>query len=217
MTIGEKIQEARNKAGVSQRELAARVNAQGAAISQWENDKRTPKTEIMIKIADALGIGIAELLVLPPQCDRERINKMTEAVRKAGEQLESWKREKAPAENIAEAEKVLRATTDVLDEAIVYARLEHQRDLAQKKAQAVSLPEQEDIPAFPASSHEDALELQEKMQETVQSLIWQTVHSAEDGEALAKLIAAYKKLNGAGRMELIKRAEEMTYVPAYDK
>ncbi|MCM1223299.1 MAG: helix-turn-helix domain-containing protein [Lachnospiraceae bacterium] len=217
MTIGEKIQEARKKAGISQLELAARMNTKSAAISQWEGNKRIPKSENMIKIADALGTEIAELLMLPPEINRERVRRAAYAVCEAGKQLESCKQDGASADAVAEAEKVFTATHEVLDALILPAILEHQSDLAQRRAQAAASHAQEDIFQPLPEEAQDTAQAQEDFREMLWPLIHQTVHSQEDGEALARLISEYKKLNDAGRAELIRRAEEMTYVPAYDK
>ena len=61
MTTGEKIKEARKKAGMTQAELGALLGVSGSMIGQWENDFRHPKLETRAKIADALGIKDFEL------------------------------------------------------------------------------------------------------------------------------------------------------------
>ena len=55
MTIGEIIQLARKKAGITQKELGERLGVSGSMIGQWENDLRKPKSETLEKISDALG------------------------------------------------------------------------------------------------------------------------------------------------------------------
>ena len=61
MTTGEKIKEARKKAGMTQAELGTLLGVSGSMIGQWENDFRHPKLETRAKIADALGIKDFEL------------------------------------------------------------------------------------------------------------------------------------------------------------
>ena len=61
MTIGECIQQARKKTGISQKELGARLGVSGSMIGQYENDLRRPKAETVQKIADALGTTILEI------------------------------------------------------------------------------------------------------------------------------------------------------------
>lgn len=61
MTIGESIQLARKKAGLSQKELGAKLGVSGSMIGQYENDLRRPKAETVQKIADALGTTLLEI------------------------------------------------------------------------------------------------------------------------------------------------------------
>lgn len=62
MTTGERIKEARKQAGLTQKELGDRLGLSYQAIAQWENDLRKPKRETLLKIADAIGIHVAQLL-----------------------------------------------------------------------------------------------------------------------------------------------------------
>jgi len=61
MNTGEKIKQAREKAGMTQAELAKKLNVTQAMISAYEKNKRNPKPETIKKIADALQIYPAEL------------------------------------------------------------------------------------------------------------------------------------------------------------
>lgn len=61
MTTGELIKAARMKAGLTQRELADKLNVSFVNISQWENGTRNPKKETLQKIANALNIPMHEL------------------------------------------------------------------------------------------------------------------------------------------------------------
>ncbi len=61
MSIGKNIKQFREKAGVTQSELAHKLNISVPMISQYENDKRNPKPETVRKIADALGILPGEI------------------------------------------------------------------------------------------------------------------------------------------------------------
>lgn len=66
MTTGQRIRDARKKAGMTQMELAQKLNIPFQSISQWERDLRNPKFDTIQRIADALAIhpfdlmGIAE-------------------------------------------------------------------------------------------------------------------------------------------------------------
>ena len=62
MTTGEKIKAARKKAGLTQNELATKLNVPFQSISQWERDIRNPKTETLKKIAEALAVSPIEIM-----------------------------------------------------------------------------------------------------------------------------------------------------------
>lgn len=62
MTTGERIKAARLRANMTQEKLAAKLNTSYVVISQYENGKRNPKLETIIKIADALGVTPSTLL-----------------------------------------------------------------------------------------------------------------------------------------------------------
>lgn len=58
MTTGEKIKEARKKAGLSQKELGDKLGVSQAMIGQYETGKRKPKLETLDKIAEALSVDV---------------------------------------------------------------------------------------------------------------------------------------------------------------
>ncbi len=62
MTTGQRIKEARKRAGMTQKELALKLGIPFQGISQWENDLRNPKYETLRRIADALGCDWLELV-----------------------------------------------------------------------------------------------------------------------------------------------------------
>lgn len=59
MKIGDKIKESRKKAGLTQKELAERVNVTTRCIQYYEGNIRKPQTtEIIIKLAAALNVEV---------------------------------------------------------------------------------------------------------------------------------------------------------------
>ena len=62
MTLGERIQSARKKAGLTQQDLATKIGAATITIRQYELGKRNPNFKQLKKIAVALDTSIAELL-----------------------------------------------------------------------------------------------------------------------------------------------------------
>ena len=59
MTIGERIKSARKQAGMTQQELADRLETSYVGISLWESGKRRPKQESLKRIAEVLNIPVA--------------------------------------------------------------------------------------------------------------------------------------------------------------
>ena len=62
MTIGQRIRDARKNAGMTQTELAQKLNVPFQSISQWERDLRNPKFDTIQRIADALEIHPFDLM-----------------------------------------------------------------------------------------------------------------------------------------------------------
>lgn len=61
MNIGERIKEARKKAGLTQKELGNRLGVSAANISAFENNKTNIKPLTLKKIADALGCKASDI------------------------------------------------------------------------------------------------------------------------------------------------------------
>lgn len=61
MTTGQQIKAARIKAGLTQKELGAKLGVSESFIAQYETDKRNPKKETIARIADALGAHYLDL------------------------------------------------------------------------------------------------------------------------------------------------------------
>ena len=62
MTLGEKLKEARKQAGLSQLQLAEKLNVSRSAVAKWETDKGIPDVENLKMIAKLLGVSIDYLL-----------------------------------------------------------------------------------------------------------------------------------------------------------
>lgn len=63
MTFGEKLQDLRRKAGMSQDTLAERLDVSRQAVSKWERDEAMPETEKLVRIAQLFGASLDELLL----------------------------------------------------------------------------------------------------------------------------------------------------------
>ncbi len=62
MTLGEKIRAARQKAGLTQEQMAKRLMVSRPAVTKWESDKGIPDIENLKAIARLLGVSLDELL-----------------------------------------------------------------------------------------------------------------------------------------------------------
>ena len=62
MHIGEKIREIRISKGITQKQLAEKLNTSQQNLAQYENGKRNPKLETLQRIATALDVAISNLL-----------------------------------------------------------------------------------------------------------------------------------------------------------
>ena len=61
-TIGENIARNRKKLGLTQEELAEKMNVSGQAVSKWENDLSYPDVETMKRLAALFGCTLDELV-----------------------------------------------------------------------------------------------------------------------------------------------------------
>ena len=60
--IGKFIAERRKQAGLTQLQLAEKLNITDRAVSKWENGKAMPDSALMLDLCDILGINVNELL-----------------------------------------------------------------------------------------------------------------------------------------------------------
>lgn len=63
MTIGEKIIQLRNSAGISQEQLAEKIDVSRQSVSKWEMDKALPQIDKVIQLCEMFGISTDELLI----------------------------------------------------------------------------------------------------------------------------------------------------------
>ena len=62
MTFGEKLQDIRKKAGMSQDALAEKLDVSRQAVSRWERDETLPETEKVVLLADLFCVTTDYLL-----------------------------------------------------------------------------------------------------------------------------------------------------------
>ncbi|MDI9469559.1 MAG: helix-turn-helix domain-containing protein [Bacillota bacterium] len=62
MTLGERIKEARKQCGLTQKQLAEKMQLSGASIAEWEEDKALPDTANLKALAQLLNVSVDDLL-----------------------------------------------------------------------------------------------------------------------------------------------------------
>ena len=75
MTLGQRIRELRTAAGLSQEQLAERLNVSRQAISKWELDASAPDLDRLVLLGDLFGVSLDQLvrgprLTEPPPASR---------------------------------------------------------------------------------------------------------------------------------------------------
>ena len=60
-SIGSRIKAERNRAGLTQKEVAARAGMADSAIRKYEAGKQIPKIETLSRIADAIGVDFSNI------------------------------------------------------------------------------------------------------------------------------------------------------------
>ena len=83
--IGKFISERRKSVGLTQAQLAERLNITDRAISKWENGRTMPDSSLMLELCEILGISVNDLLygeIVSSQCyNNELENALIEAVK----------------------------------------------------------------------------------------------------------------------------------------
>ena len=62
MSVGERIKEARKITGMTQAQLAENSGISSMSVRRYESGERAPDIETLQRIADALGVGISQLV-----------------------------------------------------------------------------------------------------------------------------------------------------------
>lgn len=133
MTIGERIKAARKQAGMTQQELADKLNVSYVGVSQWESGRRNPKQGTLSRIADVLDIPLSDLIGTHAMSDDEIFNAITRAWSHADYQVTMLQQQGGNQEEIERWEHVCSELCK-LNEDI----------LAEHRAEKEKLPEQEE-------------------------------------------------------------------------
>ena len=75
MTFGEKLQSPRQRAGMSQDQLAERLEVSRQAVSRWERDETMPETDKVVALADIFDVTTDYLLRPQPESSETKTEK----------------------------------------------------------------------------------------------------------------------------------------------
>ena len=86
-TFGQRFQRLRKNAGLTQEDVANKLNITAQAVSKWENDVSAPDISVLVELSEILGVTLDELLgkqretSLVPQEQRKDVSMMFFRVR----------------------------------------------------------------------------------------------------------------------------------------
>lgn len=82
-TFGQRFQRLRKNAGLTQEDVATKLNITAQAVSKWENDVSAPDISVLVELSEILKVSLDELLgkasekaVLLPAEQRKDLNNM---------------------------------------------------------------------------------------------------------------------------------------------
>jgi transcriptional regulator with XRE-family HTH domain len=73
--VGQNVQHFRHQADLSQFDLAVKAGVPVGTIQGWEQGRRIPRLDQLIKVAQALGVGLDQLVGPEPPKPRRRKEK----------------------------------------------------------------------------------------------------------------------------------------------
>jgi len=85
-TIGSRIAKWRKEKGLTQEELAIRVNVVRQTVSKWEKGLSVPDADMLQKIAEVLEVSVSQLLGREEEPEKDR-NEVAEQLARINEQL----------------------------------------------------------------------------------------------------------------------------------
>lgn len=77
------IKNLRKEKGMSQEELAVRLNVVRQTVSKWEQNLSVPDSDMLVKLAEVFGVSVGTLLDEEPAAQEIQQNKCTECKKKS--------------------------------------------------------------------------------------------------------------------------------------
>ena len=85
--LNENLKQLRKSKGLSQEELAIRLNVVRQTISKWEKGLSVPDADMLIKIADIFQVSVSELLGAKIEKKEQDVNAVADQLMRVNEQL----------------------------------------------------------------------------------------------------------------------------------
>lgn len=219
MTIGERIKQARKDAKMTQRELAEKLKISYVGISQYERGIRTPKLDTLKKIADALGTDVNFLMSGKTLEQRDK-----EFIRKLQDYVDSAYNMSARIQQLREKHGLsyseMSQKTGIPEQTIK----RYEKGILNPKAKdlqliALSLGESVGALLGYGDDHLTTVLIAEHPDDVVILDERGAPHFyyEETLEQQKQLDSLFMKLNKEGQQEAIKRIEDLTYNPIYQK
>lgn len=215
--IGSKIKKARISKGIRQKDMAEKLGLSISTYSNYENNYREPKLDIVEKICEILDMTIDELMNFPISNDEscladslsyensysyasseEEFNKLKE-----NRQIELTKKKD---NNIHKYDGSIRINHNLSQENIETLK---EINIIHKKIESGEQLNENEIHLLNDYNQKQDLALKH-LKETLKSM-------QKSLKPLLELQPAYEKLNDIGQKEAIKRIEELTEIPRYTK
>ena len=198
MTIGEKIRTIRKEKGMTQKQLADMCKMADSAIRKYESGQVVPKTEMLKRIANALGVPASQLMSrsLQVQMESDGLNQILLRAQRKYQLAEESGADKAELDGIAE---VIATAQELLKE------LSSEQELhasAEKQAQAIL---------------ERAKALTQQQQEVKKGTAIETPERRERQENSEALLALFNEFTTEGQREVLSRIRELSFVPGFRK
>lgn len=199
MEFSERLKATRQKAGLTQREVAARLGITYQSYGQYERGLRKPKHETIEKIADALGCSVYEFIDATPKevkRNSEKVGKRLEELRiRAGLTL------RQAADSVGISEPVL------LD----YETGE--QELTEEAVEQLAQLYHADPLYIILGITQDSFQ---KQMETKVEAYHAHVETVRD-ESLSKIKGIFDRLNEEGMKKAVERVEELSEMQRYQR
>ena len=77
--LSEKMKELRKKNGLSQEELAEKLNVVRQTVSKWEKGLSVPDSELLIKLAEVFEVSVSDLLgeTIQPAVEKTELQQLS--------------------------------------------------------------------------------------------------------------------------------------------